>query len=605
MRNVAVIAHVDHGKTTLVDKLLRHSGMEIASERSMDRNPLEKERGITILSKCTSFEWKGHRVNIVDTPGHADFGGEVERIMSMVDGVMLVVDAREGPMPQTKFVLSKALARGLRPIVVFNKVDREDARIGPVEGEIFDLMVALEAKDEQLDFPILYASARDGWATEDPKLSQRVDMKPLLDAIVAHVPPPSVLGGPSDPLRMLVTQMDMDPFLGKQVLGRIASGSVRLGDPLVTRNRLGERVEEGRVLKILLHQGMETVPIEYAEAGDIVQIAGLAAARPTDTVCAPSVTENLPADPIDPPTISMVFGVNDSPLGGKEGSSVTSQAIARRLEKEAMTNVAISVASAPKEEGMPDATEIFGRGELQLAVLIETMRREGFELSVSPPRVVFQIDPKTKEKLEPYEEVSLDVEEGQTGEMIEKMAQRNAELKDVHQHGGRAKLVFHGPSRALIGFQSEFRTHTRGGGVMHRCFSHYGPFVKEVRMVSRGALVSTAAGKATAYALESLEARGLLFVGPQTDVYTGMVIGENSRNEDLDVNPVKAKKLTNVRASSAEELVHLTPPKIFSLEEAITYIAEDELLEVTPSSIRIRKKILDPAQRKVARRSGK
>ncbi|CAE7350916.1 bipA [Symbiodinium sp. KB8] len=627
VRNVAVIAHVDHGKTSLVDCLLQASGefgdMELG-DRVMDSDQIEMERGITILSKCTSFSWgEGDDkvlFNIVDTPGHADFGGEVERVLHMVDAVMLVVCAREGPMPQTRFVLSKALAKGLSPLVVFNKADREDARLGEVEDEVLDLLISLDAQEHQLDHPTWYTSAKDGWATEDIELTSRTSMAPLLDALRAHVPPPKVIGNTdTEPFRMLVSQISVDPYVGKLALGRIASGRLQPGDSVRSISLGGEILEEGTITKLMARRGTGAVEITEAQAGDIVEVAGLSTPDPTYTVCATNdkCTRPLFADPIDPPTLSMAFAVNDSPLAGREGTKLTSAQLQKRLYQEAIVNVAIDVEQAPPMEGMSEAVAVSGRGELQLAVLIENLRREGFELSIGPPRVVFRTNEQGKRE-EPYEELRLDGELAATlavasirclvlpectGSLIESLARRKGDLREfVTGSDGMARLFFHAPSRSLLGFQSEFKTETKGRGVMNRLFDGYGPYNTEASRTRKGALVSSATGTTSAYSLEGIEARGTLFIGPQTAVYAGMVIGEHVRDLDLEVNPVKAKKLTNMRASGTDEAIKLQPPRLLTLEDALTWIGDDELLEVTPSHIRCRKQILDSGLRKVSER---
>jgi len=597
LRNIAIIAHVDHGKTTLVDAMLRQSGTfranQQVAERAMDSNDLERERGITILAKCTSVDWHGHRVNVVDTPGHADFGGEVERILSMVDGVILLVDAAEGPLPQTKFVLGKALGLGLRPIVVVNKVDRPDARAHEVHDEVFDLFGALGADDAQLDFPTLFASGREGWATEDLEGGAREDLTPLFDLVLRHVPPPArVLDGP---FAMLATTLEADPYIGRVLTGRIASGRVVLNMPIKALSRTGELLEQGRATKLLAFRGLERTPIETAEAGDIVAIAGLTRANVADTLCAPEVDAPIAAHPIDPPTLAMTFSVNDGPLAGREGDKLTSRVIKARLEREAEGNVAIRVRQSP--EG--DAHEVAGRGELQLGVLIETMRREGFELSISRPRVL--VKEEGGRRLEPIEEVVIDVDEEFSGAVVEKMSLRKGELQDMRPSGGgKLRLVFHAPSRGLIGYHGEFLTDTRGTGVMNRLFHGYAPYKGPIEGRRNGVLISNADGDAVPYALFNLLDRGPQFIEPGERVYTGMIIGEHTRPQDLEVNPLKAKKLSNVRASGKDENVILPPPRRLSLEEALAYIQDDELVEVTPKSIRLRKALLDANDRKKA-----
>jgi GTP-binding protein len=596
IRNIAIIAHVDHGKTTLVDALLRQSGAFRANqqvmERALDSNELERERGITILAKCTSVQWRQTRINIVDTPGHADFGGEVERILSMVDGVLVLVDAAEGPMPQTKFVVSKALRRGLRPIVVINKVDRSDARVHQVHDEIFDLFAALEASEEQLDFPTLYASGRAGWAVAD-LAAPRQDLKPLFELILAHVKPPAA--DAAKPFALLATILEYDPYLGRVLTGRIADGTARVNLPVKSLSRDGKVIEQARLTKLLAFRGLERRPIEEAEAGDIIAIAGLALTTVADTICAIEVSEPLAATPVDPPTLAMTFSVNDSPLAGREGSKVTSRMIIERLKREAEGNVAIRV----RESDDKDAMEVAGRGELQLGVLIETIRREGYELAISRPRVLFRNDPATGQRLEPIEEVLIDVDEEHAGIVVEKMSLRKAELRDMRPSGGgKLRLAFHAATRGLIGYQGEFLTDTRGTGVMSRLFHGYAPWKGPIEGRRNGVLVSTDAGAAVAYALWNLEERGPMFITPGTQVYEGMIIGAHTRDNDLDVNPLKGKQLTNIRTTAKDEAVRLTPPILMTLEQAIAYIADDELVEVTPKSIRLRKRYLDPNERK-------
>jgi GTP-binding protein len=596
IRNIAIIAHVDHGKTTLVDQLLRQSGAFRANqqvmERALDSNDLERERGITILAKCTSVQWEGTRINIVDTPGHADFGGEVERILSMVDGVLVLVDAAEGPMPQTKFVVDKALRKGLRPIVIINKVDRSDARVHAVHDEIFDLFAALDATDEQLDFPTLYASGRAGWAVTDLAEPHK-DLRPLFDLIVRHVKPP--VADLDKPFAMLVTTLESDSYLGRVLTGRIHSGVARMNMPVKSLSRDGKVIEQARLTKLLAFRGLDRRPIEEAEAGDIIAIAGLGETTVADTLCAPEVTEPLPATPIDPPTLAMTFSVNDSPLAGREGSKVTSRMIVERLHREAEGNVAIRV----RENDDKDAVEVAGRGELQLGVLIETMRREGYELAISRPRVLLKTDPATGQRLEPIEEIQIDLDEGYAGVVVEKMAGRKAEMIDMRPSGGgKLRLSFYGPTRGLIGYQGEFMTDTRGTGVMSRLFHGYAPWKGPIEGRRNGVLVSTSDGMAVAYALWNLEERGPMFITPGTQVYQGMIIGAHTRDNDLDVNPSKGKQLTNIRTTAKDEAVRLTPPILMTLEQAIAYIADDELVEVTPKSIRLRKRFLDPNERK-------
>jgi len=596
LRNIAIIAHVDHGKTTLVDCLLKQSGQfrenERVAERAMDSNDIERERGITILAKVTSVEWQDARINIVDTPGHADFGGEVERILSMVDGVVLLVDAAEGPMPQTKFVLTKALALGIRPIVLINKVDKPDGRPDWVLDETFDLFAALDATEEQLEFPVLYASSKEGWAVQELD-DARSDMAPLFDLIVDHVPAPKV-DSADEPFRMLATTLEANPFLGRILTGRIQSGRLTPNMAIKALGMDGSQLETGRATKILAFRGLERQPIESAEAGDIVAIAGLTQATVADTLCALDVTEALAAQPIDPPTLSMTFSVNDSPLAGLVGDKVTSRLIWDRLQKEAEGNVALQV----RETDGKDAFEVAGRGELQLAVLIENMRREGFELSVSRPRVVYQFDDNGN-RLEPFEEVTVDVDADYSGAVVEKIGMRRGELKDMRPSGGgKQRLSFIAPSRALIGYLGEFLTDTHGTGILNRRFSHYGPHKGAIPGRRNGVLISMEKGSAVAFALWNLEERGPLFIHPQQPVYHGLIIGEHAKGSDLDVNPLKGKKLTNVRASGTDEAVSLTPPVDMTLEKALAYIQDDELVEVTPEAVRIRKRFLDIHERK-------
>ncbi|MFO1072152.1 MAG: translational GTPase TypA [Geminicoccaceae bacterium] len=596
LRNIAIIAHVDHGKTTLVDRLLQQSGTfrenQQVQERAMDSNDLERERGITILAKCTSVVWQGTRVNIVDTPGHADFGGEVERILSMVDSCLLLVDAAEGPMPQTKFVLGKALKQGLRPIVVINKVDKPEQRAHEVLNEIFDLFAALDAHEDQLDFPHIYASAKHGWAVRELE-DERVDLGPLFELIVAHVPAPARdLDGP---FRMLATTLEANPYLGRLLTGRIASGRVRANMPVKALSRDGSLIEQGRISKILAFRGLDRQPVEEAEAGDIVAVAGFTKATVADSLCEPAVEQPISAQPIDPSTIAMTFSVNDGPYAGQDGTKVTSRQIWDRLVREAEGNVAIRVRQSEER----DAFEVAGRGELQLAVLIETMRREGFELCVGRPRVLFQKDAATGERLEPIEEVVIDVDEDYSGVVVEKLTARRAELKDMRPAGaGKQRIVFHAPSRALIGYYGEFLTDTRGTGVLNRVFAAYEPYKGAIQQRHTGVLVASDLGESTAYALFNLEDRGPLFIGAGEKVYQGMIIGEHTRGNDLEVNPLRAKKLTNIRAAGKDDALLLTPPVRMTLERSIAYVADDELVEVTPKAVRLRKRHLDPNERK-------
>jgi GTP-binding protein len=600
LRNIAIIAHVDHGKTTLVDALLKQAGAFRDNQRvatqAMDSNDLERERGITILAKCTSIVWKNTRINIVDTPGHADFGGEVERILNMVDGAIVLCDASEGPLPQTKFVVSKALKQGLRPIVAINKIDRPDERHVEVLNEIFDLFAALEATDEQLDFPILYGSGRDGWMATDPSGPQ-TDLAPLFDLIVAHVPAPTVTEGP---FRLLATTLEADPYLGRVLTGRITSGSIKPNQTIKALTRDGALIETTRVTKVLAFRGLERTAVEEALAGDIVAIAGVTEATVADTLCDPSVDTAIRAQPIDPPTLSMTFRINDGPLAGQEGDKVQSRVIRERLLKEAERNVAIRIT----ENADKDSFDVAGRGELQLGILIENMRREGFELTVSRPRVVFRTDEATGEKLEPIEEVIVDVDEGFSGVVVQKLSERKGQLTDMRPSGGgRQRLVFHVPTRGLIGYQSELLSDTRGTAVLNRLFHGYAPFKGEVQGRRTGVMISNGDGESVAYALFNLEERGPLMIDPQTRVYEGMIVGEHARDNDLDVNVLKGKKLTNVRASGKDDNVTLTPPLRMSLEKAMAYITDEELVEVTPKTIRLRKRWLDPHVRKKMERA--
>ncbi len=597
LRNIAIIAHVDHGKTTLVDELLKQSGTyrdnQATTERAMDSNDIERERGITILAKCTSVEHDGVRINIVDTPGHADFGGEVERILSMVDGVVLLVDAAEGPMPQTKFVTSKALALGLRPIVVLNKVDKADAEPDRALNEVFDLFANLGADDDQLDFPHLYASGRSGWA--DTQLDgPRENLNALFDLIVAHVPAPKQIANADKPFRMLATTLSADPFIGRILTGRVEEGTLKVGETLKALSRSGEKLEQFRVSKILAFRGLASTPIDEAVAGDIVTIAGMTKATVADTLCALEIDIPLPAQPIDPPTISVTFGINDSPLAGKDGTKVQSRVIRERLMKEAEINVAIKVTDTPGG----DAFEVAGRGELQMGVLIENMRREGFELSISRPRVIFRDEGGVK--MEPIEEVTIDVDDEFTGAVIEKITgPRRGDLVEMKPAGaGKTRIIAHVPSRGLIGYHGQFMTDTRGTGVLNRVFHSWAPHKGPIEGRRAGVLISMETGISVAYAMWKLEDRGHFFIGVQEPVYTGMIIGEHNRDNDLEVNPLKGKKLTNVRASGTDEAVRLTTPVRMTLEQAIAYIEDDELVEVTPKNIRLRKRFLDPHERK-------
>ncbi|MCB4822715.1 translational GTPase TypA [Roseicella aerolata] len=596
IRNVAIIAHVDHGKTTLVDNLLKQAGAfranQQVAERALDRNDLERERGITILAKSTAVEWKGVKINIVDTPGHADFGGEVERILSMVDGAIVLCDAAEGPLPQTKFVLTKALARGLKPIVVINKVDRQDARPDEVHNEVFDLFAALGATDEQLDFHTMFASGRQGWADLSMD-GPRKDLSPMFDLILSHVPAPKV--ELDKPFAMNASILESDNFLGRILTGRVEQGTARVNMPVRVLRQDGTVVETGRLTKLMTFSGLDRVPVDEVQAGDIIAIAGLSDATIPDTIASPEVTEPLPAIPVDPPTLAMTFRINDGPLGGREGKKVTSRQIRDRLFKETEGNVAIKV----KVSEEVDAFEVAGRGELQLGVLIETMRREGFELTIGRPRVLTRENPETGEREEPYEEALIDVDEQYSGVVVEKMSLRKGQMQDMRPSGGgKVRLTFHIPSRGLIGYHGEFMTDTRGTGMMNRLFLGYFPWAGPIEGRRNGSLISNSDGEAIQYALFYLQERGTLFVDPGVKVYVGMILGEHSRDNDLDVNPIKEKKLTNIRAAGKDEALLLTPPRRMSLEQAIAYIEDDELVEVTPSAIRLRKRYLDPHERK-------
>jgi GTP-binding protein len=599
IRNLAIIAHVDHGKTTLIDSMLKQSGTfrqnQQVIERVMDSNDLEKERGITILAKCTSIIHEEVRLNIVDTPGHADFGGEVERVLSMVDGVLLLVDAAEGPMPQTKFVLTKALNLGLKPIVVINKVDRSDARIEEVHNEVFDLFVALDATEEQLDFPTIYASGRAGWASTDMNIPSD-NLNPLFEVIKSYISEPVV--DKDAPFSMLVTILEADPYLGRVLTGRVYSGRAKVNTVVKSLNLNNELVENSRLTKLFAFRGIEKVPVDEIEAGDIVAVAGMVETTVANTICTSEVSKAIAAQEIDPPTMAITISVNDSPLAGTEGTKVTSRMIRDRLFKEAESNVAIRVT----ESDSKDAFEVGGRGELQLGVIIETMRREGFELSVSRPRVLYKFE--DGERLEPIEDIFVDVDEEFTGIIVEKISLRKGELQDMRPSGGgKTRLKFFIPSRGLIGYQGEFLTDTRGTGVMSRLFHGYAPHKGDIPGRRNGVLISMESGVAIAYALWNLEERGILFIHPNDKIYPGMIIGQHSRDNDLEVNPIKSKQLSNIRTTSKDEAIRLTPPKEVMLEDSISYIQEDELVEVTPKNIRLRKKFLDANDRKRASRS--
>ena len=597
IRNIAIIAHVDHGKTTLIDNILKQSGSfrenQAVDERLMDSGDLEKERGITILAKPTSIIWKNTKINIIDTPGHSDFGAEVERVLGMCDGVILLTDAAEGPMPQTKFVLGKALKQGLKHIVVINKIDRSDSRGSEVVDEVFDLFVALDASDEQLDFPILYASGRDGWCAkelEDP----RENLHPLLDIVLDYVSPPKV--ELDKPFAMLVTLLDYDQFLGRCLVGRVEQGSADVNASVHAINLDNKVIEKGRMTKLFRFENNNKVPMDKVHAGDIICIAGLKEASVSDTISDPSVSIPLESTPIDPPTMSITITVNTSPLAGLDGTKVTSTMIRKRLMDEAETNVAITF----MENSNKDSFEIGGRGELQLGVLIETMRREGFELSVSRPRVIFKEDDKGN-KLEPFEDATIDVDEEYSSSVIDSMNKRKAEMLDMRSAGSdKTRIIFRVPSRGLIGYQNAFLTQTKGTGVLNRIFHSYDLHKGQFEGRRTGVLIATETGTAVAFALWKLQDRGPMFIDPQTKVYQGMIVGEHTRDNDLDINVLKGKQLTNVRASGTDEAVTLMTPKKMSLEQMIAYIKEDELLEVTPKNLRLRKRLLIPHERKRA-----
>ena len=595
IRNIAIIAHVDHGKTTLIDSMMKQSGLfrdnQQVDERLMDSGDLEKERGITILAKPTSITWNDIRINIIDTPGHADFGGEVERVLGMADGVILLVDSAEGPMPQTKFVLGKALKLGLRPMVIVNKIDRQDKRPDEVVNEIFDLFVSLDANDEQLDFPILYASGRSGWCVTDLN-DESSDLKPLMSLIVDHVPEPKV--DEENDFAMLATLLDYDSYLGRCLTGKVISGNAKINDSVKAIDLNSNLIENGRLTKLFKFEGTKKVPVDEVFCGDIICIAGLTKASVSDTICNTNVTTPLKSTPIDPPTMSVTITVNDSPFAGRDGKKVTSTVIRERLIAESETNVAITFSEA----GGKESFEIGGRGELQLGVLIETMRREGFELTVSRPKVLYKIGDKN-EKLEPIEEVTIDVDEEYSSSVLDNMNRRKGDMVDMRSSGeGKTRIIFHAPSRALIGFQNRFLTLTKGTGVINRVFHEYGPYKGDIEGRRNGVLISTETGSAVAYALFNLQDRGVMFLGPQTEVYEGMIVGEHNRDNDLGINVLKGKKHSNVRSSGADEAVILVPHQKMSLEQMMAYIEDDELLEVTPNNLRLRKKYLDPNERK-------
>lgn len=594
IRNIAIIAHVDHGKTTLIDSILQQSGVfhekEEITTRVMDSNDLEKERGITILAKCTAVKWNNHKVNIIDTPGHADFGGEVERVLSMVDGVVLLVDAAEGPMPQTKFVLTKALALGLKPIVVINKIDRPDRREDEVLDEIFDLFVSLDANDEQLDFPTIYASGRSGWAVKELEDEQK-DIAPLMDVVIDYVPAPKV--DKNKPFAMLATILQPDSFLGPTLTGKVYSGIGKINQNVKSLSLSGEQIENARLTKLFTFEGIKKVPAETVEAGDIVVVAGLPKTNVSDSICDPQIKDPISSTPIDPPTMSVTISVNDSPLAGRDGDKVTSRLIRDRLMGEAATNVAITY----KEASGKDSFEIGGRGELQLGVLIENMRREGFELSVSRPKVLLKKEANGK-IYEPIEEVVIDVDDEYSSTVIDRLNQRKADMKEMKPSNDKVRLIFHVPSRGMIGFQGEFLTITKGSGILNRIFHDYAEYKGDLNQRKLGVLISMNNGEAISYALNSLQDRGIMFVSPGDEVYSGMIIGEHNRDNDLEVNIQKSKQLTNFRASGKDDAIKLIPPKKMTLEQMMAYIEEDELVEVTPNFLRLRKIILDSNARK-------
>ena len=599
IRNVAIIAHVDHGKTTLVNSILKQTNIfrenQVVADRIMDSGALEQERGITILAKCTSLFYKDVKFNIVDTPGHADFGGEVERVLSMVEGVILLVDSSEGVMPQTRFVLGKALALGLRVIVLINKVDRKDRRCEEVKDQIEGLFLDLNATNDQLDFKTLYSVGCDGWAVDSYDEAMRIlageatgDLTPLLDLIIDYFPSPS--GDATKPFEMLTSILSSDNFLGKILIGKVYNGIARVNTPVKVMDLSGNVKERTKLTKMFSFRGIERYPIDEIVAGDIVAIAGVETAFVSDTICDPSVNDPIETTPVDPPTMSISIGVNDSPFGGREGKKITSQQILERLKAEAATNVAITVTVDPQNE----CFDVGGRGELQLGVLIEQMRREGFELSVGRPRVRFKEDEATGERLEPIEEVVIDVDDEYSGVIMQKLSQRKGEIFEMKPLGvdGKTRMVFYVPSRCLIGYQAEFRNDTHGNGVMNHVFYKYDSYKGDLGKQRNGVLVSMNTGKTTDYALGCLQERATLFVGPGVDVYEGMIVGENSRMEDLGVNPTRPKALSNMRSATSEVTVVLSPPRVMTLEEMMSYISDDELVEVTPKHIRLRKKDL-------------
>ena len=594
IRNVAIIAHVDHGKTTLIDSMLKQTGFfrenEKIEDRLLDSGDIEKERGITILAKPTSIEWKQFKINIIDTPGHADFGGEVERVLCMADGVILLIDAAEGPMPQTKFVLGKALSQGLKPIVIINKIDKKDRRPEEVLDEVFDLFVSMEANDEQLDFPILYASGKNGWCCKDLNDEQN-NLHCLFELILKHVPEP--VSKINKDFAMLATLLDSDPFLGRCLVGKIDSGKAKVNNLVKVIDLNGNVIENGRLTKLFTFKGTKRIPVDEVFAGDIICIAGLTKCSVSDTICNSSIDLPIKSTPIDPPTMAITITVNNSPFAGQDGDKITSNMLRKRLINESESNVAITF----KENDSRDSFEIGGRGELQLGVLIETMRREGYELNVSRPKVLYKF--REKEKLEPIEEVIIDLDQEFSSNVINALNMRKSVMINMKNTGkGKTRIIFKTPSRGLIGYQSQFMTETKGTGVINRVFSGYETFKGDIIERRNGALISKETGSAVAFAIFNLQERGIMFVEPQTKIYKGMIVGENSRENDLEINLLKGKQLTNIRASGSDKAITLIPPLKMSLEQMISYLREDELLEVTPKNLRLRKKILDSHLRK-------
>ena len=601
IRNITIIAHVDHGKTTMIDNLMKQSGSfrenEVVDERLMDSGELEKERGITILAKPASINWKNSRVNIIDTPGHRDFAAEVERVLSMADGALLLIDSAEGVMPQTKFVLAKALKQGLKPIVVINKLDKADQRANEVLDETFDLFVSLDANEEQLDFPVLYASGRSGWASKEVD-GPRENLHPLLDLILEHVKPAEL--DKNKPFAMLSTLLYADSFLGRSLVGRISQGTAKANQPIKAINLKGEKVDEGKLTKIFRYEGTKKVPIEVGEAGDIVVIAGLEKANVADTICDPELNDPIPATPIDPPTMSITISVNSSPLAGTEGKKLTSTQIRDRLISEAQNNVGITFS----QNTNVDSFVISGRGELMLEILLTQMRREGFEMTVSPPKVLYQKD-ENGDKLEPIEEITVDLDEEFSSKIIDSMNRRKGKLLDLKDTGkDKKRLVFHAPTRGLMGYTSRFLTLTKGTGVINRIFHGYGKFEGEMDGRKNGALISMSTGKAVAFAIFNLQARGEMFVTHNDPVYEGMIVGLTPKPGDMIINVMKGKQLTNMRTQGTDENVVLTPVRQMSIAEQLSMLNTDEALEITPQSLRLRKAILNPHDRKKSEKSG-